>query len=31
MMEVTDTIDAQKQQLDQAMERWECLSLEIGE
>ena len=30
MMEVTDTIDAQKQQLDQAMERWECLSLEIG-
>lgn len=31
MMEVTDTIDAQKQQLDQAIERWECLSLEIGE
>lgn len=31
MMEITDTIDAQKQQLDQAMERWECLSLEIGE
>lgn len=31
MMEVTDTIDEQKQQLDQAMERWECLSLEIGE
>ena len=31
MMEVADTIDAQKQQLDQAMERWECLSLEIGE
>ena len=31
MMEITDTLDAQKQQLDQAMERWESLSLEIGE
>lgn len=31
MMEATDTLEAQKQQLDQAMERWEALSLEIGE
>ena len=31
IMEATDTLQAQKQQLDQAMDRWEALSLEIGE
>ncbi|MFR6344306.1 MAG: ABC transporter C-terminal domain-containing protein [Christensenellales bacterium] len=31
MMEITQAIDQTKQQLEQAMERWEDLSLQVGD
>ena len=31
MMEITSAIDRAKQQLEQAMERWEDLSLQVGD